>query len=164
MPLPVRDKDRLPALEHLPGNSLAHAQVGNLVLVYLVIREGGQAVSRIYVAVGDALVERNLFLYVVEKARVDRVQVLMLLKDEGVFCYPQEILLPLFRAASLDDAQLDSAAAFASTATCYLDGNIQSACDWALVLWLIPRLRDAGTRSRMRELLVSSPNACKMLG
>lgn len=76
----------------------------------------------------------------------------------------REILLPLFRAASLDDAQLDSAAAFASTATCYLDGNIQSACDWALVLWLIPRLRDAGTRSRMRELLVSYPNACKMLG
>ena len=74
------------------------------------------------------------------------------------------ILAPLFEAAGLTGEQLDAAAGFASTATSYLDGSIQSACDWALVLWLIPRVHTARVRDSLRDLLAPYPNASRMLG
>ena len=93
MPLPVGYEYRLPALKNLSGYPFPHTEVRHFILVNLIIGKGRKALGSLNVAVRYTLVKRYFFLEVVEQARIDRIQILMLLQHKGILCNPQQILL-----------------------------------------------------------------------
>lgn len=74
----------------------------------------------------------------------------------------REILQPVFAAAGMDGELLEEAAAFARPAAGLMDGGLVAACDWALCLYLAPRLTD-GRRETMRAVLSEYPRCTALL-
>ncbi len=75
----------------------------------------------------------------------------------------QTVLAPIFQNAGLNGEQLAAAARFASLATAYLDGSVQSACDWAIVLWVMPRICGKPVSDALRNQLQSYPHSASLL-
>ena len=76
----------------------------------------------------------------------------------------QTILAPLFTAAAMTEEQLQAASLFARNAAQLLDGDVPAACDWALLLFLLPRLTECSQVKTLRPLLGCYPRTLARLG
>ncbi|MBR5345203.1 MAG: hypothetical protein IK127_05205 [Clostridia bacterium] len=73
-------------------------------------------------------------------------------------------LAPVFTACGLPDDMLDKAAAFAAVAAGLFDGGMIAACDWALALWVAPRVPADGNRETVLTLLEEYPRTRALVG
>ena len=73
------------------------------------------------------------------------------------------VLAPVFEAAGLGEEILSRAASFTAVAAGLLEGGPLAASDWAVVLWLIPRLT-AENREAVLPLLEEYPRARALAG
>ena len=76
----------------------------------------------------------------------------------------RNVLAPVFAACGLADAMLDQAADFASVAAGLLEGGMIAACDWALALWVAPRIPEGDGREAILNLLEEYPRTRALVG
>ena len=72
------------------------------------------------------------------------------------------ILQPVFAEAGMSDALLDEAVAFTGPAAGLMDGGLVAACDWALCLYLAPRLTKE-RQAALQATLVEYPRCAALL-
>ncbi|MBR4711668.1 MAG: hypothetical protein IKP10_06505 [Clostridia bacterium] len=75
----------------------------------------------------------------------------------------REILRPVFAEAGMEDDLLEEAVAFAVPAAGLMDGGPVAACDWALCLYLAPRLTPPRLDA-MRRTLSEYPRCAALIG
>ncbi len=70
-----------------------------------------------------------------------------------------QVLAPVFKlCAPLSGAAMQELYAFVGACTAHMDGGLAAACDWAILLWLIPSLeRTAKTLAALKPLLGEYP-------
>lgn len=52
---------------------------------------------------------------------------------------------------------------FIDVMTALLDGNFARACDWAILMWIMPGLSTEADHAALKELLLEYPMSCSLL-